>query len=722
MNGFDDFDDVFGDTAAATEEATSELASRVDFESFEEEYTQNETSIQDNEIYKILTSDASREEITKQLEEYCNVSTAEERKNLLAQMSTVHEFFSTQTNSISKAVIAATNIDQASLLNATIEKIGEETNLFVEQNEVIVNAIQAFQRAEEEGKEITEIIDEAQANIARANEIAATLIDQEQEIDSRKEDVAADIKKRDKLKQQQVDADATVERLTKGCEEVKDPQTGEVTQEAVFPLAAYQQKLKELEGGWFKGKQKKEVQDVIDSYEAQIKEAKAESEALTPKIGNLNNEIAQDTAAIEKLEAEYASSLVEQEELRKEAEENEIIQAIADMVGDTKSSTAEEKTHELQELGDTLLNLISDEFSRCLDEYKEDQGNVRKLGNKTASVSDTLEILNTALTGARMQYDKDFKAKEIELDEAQAAYTQQQDDELAKAEGIENEDEKYDEISRIQDKYSVLPPSLQELKNEVEANGTFSTAFHRQTGSLTEFHQTIRDSHSQTRIVATNIDDLLNEADSKKNTLTVQVSSGVANSVNTLHTLLTEQNMKIVAAHTQKISKMNAVVHKTGVNSMGNRRTSQNRAKIDYIKQAKENVETMRAVAKTITEEARKGVALDAMVEKGLQAQEKAAQQLENSAKNSSDAARKAMNADSKLGAQWAKQANQDAQALEAKRAANKVEKEQKLKEKMAAAAARAQGSGDDQTDAPEATVTEEKKPEATKPATPKQP
>ncbi|MEE3323124.1 MAG: hypothetical protein VX196_04235, partial [Pseudomonadota bacterium] len=388
-----DLDALFGN---ATDTAENTAVSQDAFEQqeanladFGQKYEAAEEGLASNPIYQIISSDKTGAEKQQALIDFVKVNIGEDSKAVVQELANIVEQYAQLSSITSSAVRDANNLDQAEVFNTTLQTIHQHQSDYSELSEMYNKAIVALMAAQQQGRGIKDIISETKAKRKKANELKAAMISQTEAVEEAQGEYDAQIEKQKKLQKEVEEAQAEKDKYTKGCEEVKDEQTGEVLQKKLQPLATLEQAYAAESGGWafFGNKKKDALGKAIAEYKKKIKAADDVVDDLNPQVRNLEGPISRSKEALEAAQAELTAQETEYNAIEEELANDDTVKAVEELIGNGDNTHFTEQAKKFGDAGKQLVNLMESELAKCIDFYGVQQENQTKLLNTSTNLS-----------------------------------------------------------------------------------------------------------------------------------------------------------------------------------------------------------------------------------------------------------------------------------------------------------------------------------------------
>ncbi|MCS5597963.1 MAG: hypothetical protein NZ828_11995 [Alphaproteobacteria bacterium] len=647
-----DLDALFGN---ATDTAENTAVSQDAFEQqeanladFGQKYEAAEEGLASNPIYQIISSDKTGAEKQQALIDFVKVNIGEDSKAVVQELANIVEQYAQLSSITSSAVRDANNLDQAEVFNTTLQTIHQHQSDYSELSEMYNKAIVALMAAQQQGRGIKDIISETKAKRKKANELKAAMISQTEAVEEAQGEYDAQIEKQKKLQKEVEEAQAEKDKYTKGCEEVKDEQTGEVLQKKLQPLATLEQAYAAESGGWafFGNKKKDALGKAIAEYKKKIKAADDVVDDLNPQVRNLEGPISRSKEALEAAQAELTAQETEYNAIEEELANDDTVKAVEELIGNGDNTHFTEQAKKFGDAGKQLVNLMESELAKCIDFYGVQQENQTKLLNTSTNLSSELKSIVAGLRKGLFAHEKDYKALSEELTAALEKIESDKAAELEKANEIEAEDERLEAIDNIEKEYIDLPPHVKQMQEDQREYESFLRDYSSRLEQISTFEEQITVSLAQTTQTHQTAVNLTHKTESLKNNQVTMVNAGTSNATATVSQLLQEININMMAEFGQAASKTNAMIAKTGTYASIHREKMSNKDRAESIKTLTDLSKTMDAAKAQLVEEAKKTAALQKLGTQATDQFEKSAQELVNTSRNSKNEARQKMQED----------------------------------------------------------------------------
>ena len=647
-----DLDALFGN---ATDTAENTAVSQDAFEQqeanladFGQKYEAAEEGLASNPIYQIISSDKTGAEKQQALIDFVKVNIGEDSKAVVQELANIVEQYAQLSSITSSAVRDANNLDQAEVFNTTLQTIHQHQSDYSELSEMYNKAIVALMAAQQQGRGIKDIISETKAKRKKANELKAAMISQTEAVEEAQGEYDAQIEKQKKLQKEVEEAQAEKDKYTKGCEEVKDEQTGEVLQKKLQPLATLEQAYAAESGGWafFGNKKKDALGKAIAEYKKKIKAADDVVDDLNPQVRNLEGPISRSKEALEAAQAELTAQETEYNAIEEELANDDTVKAVEELIGNGDNTHFTEQAKKFGDAGKQLVNLMESELAKCIDFYGLQQENQTKLLNTSTNLSSELKSIVAGLRKGLFAHEKDYKALSEELTAALEKIESDKAAELEKANEIEAEDERLEAIDNIEKEYIDLPPHVKQMQEDQREYESFLRDYSSRLEQISTFEEQITVSLAQTTQTHQTAVNLTHKTESLKNNQVTMVNAGTSNATATVSQLLQEININMMAEFGQAASKTNAMIAKTGTYASIHREKMSNKDRAESIKTLTDLSKTMDVAKAQLVEEAKKTAALQKLGTQATDQFEKSAQELVNTSRNSKNEARQKMQED----------------------------------------------------------------------------
>jgi DNA repair exonuclease SbcCD ATPase subunit len=654
MNNDFDVDALFSDAAEA--DTAQETNQNVDayeqqeknFTNFEDDYKTAEEGLEENPIYKIITSGQTGAEIQDALIAFTAVEVGEESDAVVQELANIVKQYAELSSITSSAVRAANNIDQAEVFNQTLEKIHGHQETYTDLSEMYNQAIQALMAAQKEGRGIKDIISETKQKRTELSGLKDSMISQSEATEEAQGEYDAQISKQKKLQLQVDEAQAIIEKYKNGCEEVKDEQ-GIVTQKKIPALAALEAAFAAESGGFFffKNDKKEKIGAAIEKAKKEIKDADEIVDNINPQVTNLEGPISRSKATLDEAKTEFQAQQDKYKQLEDELANDATIKAVEELIGNGDSKHFTEQAKKFGNAGEELIKLMNTELASCVDFYVVQQENQQKLMNTSSNLSSQLKSVVAGLRKGLTKHEKAYKELTTKLEDSIQALDDKKASEIETAKAVENEEERLELIDDIEKKYMDLPPHVKQMKEDQRDYQNFASDYSARLDQISSFEQHITVALETTNVTHQNAVNLTRKSESLKNEQVTMVNNSTTNATATVAQLLQEININMIAEFGQAASKTNALINQTGVSAMVHRQEMANKDKAQSIKSLSELTKTMKSAKASLEVEAEKSVALQKMNANAAQQFEKSAQELVNTTMNSESNAKKRMQEDS---------------------------------------------------------------------------
>jgi DNA repair exonuclease SbcCD ATPase subunit len=647
-----DFGDIFGSEAAVAEQDNTSSAQEAqqelqqNLESFEKQFDEAKTSLEENPIHKIISSGKTWSETQQDIIDFALTEIGEGSEAVIEELSQISQQYAALSTMTSETVRQATNLDRAAVFTTTMQKMADNQNEYSEKAGMFNKAIAALQDVQKQGKDIKDVIQEAKGKRKKFSELKNSMLLQSEAVEDAQGEYDKLISKQKGLQTIVDEAMQQKADYTNGREEVKDEQ-GEVTQKKLPSLEALKAAHEAEKGGMFGfgGKRKQELADFVKEYEGIIKAAYEELDDTNIQVKNLEPQIKRAEAKLNEVKSELESQTTEHDAIQDHLKNDAIICAVEKVIGEDDQHFVDQ-AKAFQGSGTELIQLMKTDFASCVDFYTEQQKNVGKLINVGGNLGSELELIISGLRKAETAHEKRYSKLSKKLEDALSTIEEEKQQAVTQAETIENEEERGEKLAEIDKEYMDNPPLIQKMIDDQSAYQDFVRNFSSRLEQIISFEQNVVVALETSKITQTNAADLAREAESLKNEQIMTVSNSTTNATETVAQLMMELRMNVIRAFGTAANKDNTVLIKQGVDTMVHR-------KVQALKQGKEKVLNLNEVTTSMDKAsaqlksaAEHSVALDKITTASVKRLAESAQGLANTTKTSEEEVNAKMKSD----------------------------------------------------------------------------